>query len=86
MADKDQINATVCYSIVGRGMGATYEGAVFDATLSPVDVGACIADVEAVLGAGACVICGDGNVDAGEQCDDGNLTAGDGCAPDCTTE
>ena len=27
VADKDQINATVCYSIVGRGMGATYEGA-----------------------------------------------------------
>ena len=31
-------------------------------------------------------VCGDGNVDAGEECDDGNLVAGDGCAADCTNE
>ncbi|MEN8232640.1 MAG: DUF4215 domain-containing protein, partial [Thermodesulfobacteriota bacterium] len=29
-------------------------------------------------------VCGDGNVDAGEQCDDGNSTNGDGCESDCT--
>ncbi len=29
-------------------------------------------------------VCGDGNVDPGEQCDDGNQVAGDGCENDCT--
>ncbi len=28
-------------------------------------------------------VCGDGNVQVGEQCDDGNLTNGDGCEDDC---
>ena len=31
-------------------------------------------------------ICGDGNVDLGEQCDDGNQQAGDGCSLACTDE
>jgi cysteine-rich repeat protein len=31
-------------------------------------------------------ICGDGNVDEGEQCDDGNLIDGDGCSANCTIE
>lgn len=31
-------------------------------------------------------ICGDGNVDAGEECDDGNTTDGDGCSSGCTSE
>ena len=54
--------------------------------ISSTDVEVCIAEVEAHLGVGACVICGDGNVDPGEQCDDGNLTPGDDCAVDCTNE
>ncbi len=31
-------------------------------------------------------VCGDGNVDAGEQCDDGNLVNGDGCSDLCEIE
>jgi fibro-slime domain-containing protein len=31
-------------------------------------------------------VCGNGNVEAGEQCDDGNTRAGDGCSPTCQTE
>ena len=31
-------------------------------------------------------VCGDGNLDAGEQCDDGNTVNGDGCSANCTTE
>jgi uncharacterized repeat protein (TIGR03806 family) len=31
-------------------------------------------------------VCGDGNVDPGEECDDGNTTSGDGCSAACTTE
>jgi len=58
----------------------------FSGKVSSTDLATCITALEGVLGAGACVICGDGNLDAGEQCDDGNLSAGDGCAPDCTTE
>jgi len=58
----------------------------FSGELNSSDIGACIEAAEVVLGSNACVICGDGNLDAGEQCDDGNLDPGDGCAPDCTTE
>jgi cysteine-rich repeat protein len=31
-------------------------------------------------------ICGDGELDDGEQCDDGNNDDGDGCSANCTTE
>ncbi|HEY3499218.1 MAG TPA: fibro-slime domain-containing protein, partial [Polyangiaceae bacterium] len=31
-------------------------------------------------------VCGDANVDAGEQCDDGNGSSGDGCSATCTIE
>ena len=31
-------------------------------------------------------VCGDGNVDDGEECDDGNADNGDGCDADCTLE
>lgn len=31
-------------------------------------------------------ICGDGDLDPGEQCDDGNTTNGDGCDNNCQTE
>lgn len=50
------------------------------------DAAACIAAAETNLGAGACIICGDGSLDPGEQCDDGNLDDGDGCTTNCTTE
>ena len=29
-------------------------------------------------------VCGDGDLDDGEECDDGNLAPDDGCEPDCT--
>ena len=32
----------------------------------------------------ACVPCGNGSLDDGEECDDGNFEPGDGCEPDCT--
>lgn len=54
--------------------------------ISSTDAAACVARVELDLGAGACVICGDGNLDPGEQCDDGNLTPGDGCSASCMSE
>ncbi|KPK33123.1 MAG: hypothetical protein AMK70_09725 [Nitrospira bacterium SG8_35_1] len=31
-------------------------------------------------------VCGDGNLDPGEQCDDGNTLDGDGCSANCTLE
>ncbi|HEX6765594.1 MAG TPA: DUF4215 domain-containing protein, partial [Polyangiaceae bacterium] len=38
-------------------------------------------------GTHACAsVCGDGNVDAGEQCDDGNSASGDGCSATCMHE
>jgi fibro-slime domain-containing protein len=38
-------------------------------------------------GTRACAsVCGDGNVDMGEECDDGNAVAGDGCSSTCTRE
>ena len=33
-----------------------------------------------------CHVCGDGNIDPGEQCDDGNNLNGDGCSAQCQTE
>ncbi len=35
---------------------------------------------------GQAPVCGDGDLEAGEECDDGNLDAGDGCRADCTLE
>lgn len=31
-------------------------------------------------------LCGNGQLDPGEECDDGNTTSGDGCSPGCQTE
>jgi cysteine-rich repeat protein len=36
--------------------------------------------------AGVCNLCGNDDLNGGEECDDGNLTNGDGCASDCTVE
>jgi cysteine-rich repeat protein len=33
-----------------------------------------------------CWVCGDGNLDPGEQCDDGNRISGDGCDENCILE
>jgi cysteine-rich repeat protein len=33
-----------------------------------------------------CIVCGDGNVDTGEDCDDGNTDAGDCCSATCKYE
>lgn len=33
-----------------------------------------------------CQVCGDGNLDPGEQCDDSNLVSGDGCSSVCQLE
>ena len=35
---------------------------------------------------GVAPVCGDGNIDAGEECDDGNIFSGDGCSSSCAIE
>src|SRR6185503_11658566 len=42
--------------------------------------------VESVSCLSIAAVCGDGNVDAGEQCDDGGTTNGDGCSSTCEIE
>ena len=42
--------------------------------------------VEAASTSGAAGLCGDYNVDSGEECDDGNEVDGDGCSASCTIE
>ncbi len=37
------------------------------------------------IGADELTVCGDGNLDLGEECDDNNLIDGDGCDSNCTT-
>ena len=36
--------------------------------------------------AGVCALCGNDDLNGGEECDDGNNVSGDGCAADCTSE
>lgn len=43
-------------------------------------LGSCVHDTS------GCAMCGDGNVDDGEECDDGNTEAGDGCDEACMSE
>ncbi|MCB9526415.1 MAG: hypothetical protein H6702_23970 [Myxococcales bacterium] len=47
-------------------------------------------DGDDVCAGGACApppaVCGDGNLDAGEECDDGNVVDGDGCSAQCAVE
>ncbi len=43
-------------------------------------------DEAAVTVATCSVMCGDGNLDAGETCDDGNTVDGDGCSATCMVE
>lgn len=42
--------------------------------------------MEAASTSGAAGLCGDYNVDSGEECDDGNEVDGDGCSASCTIE
>lgn len=51
---------------------------LFFALNGSIDLTACVA--------GVCDLCGDGNLNGGEECDDGNAVSGDGCASDCTLE
>ena len=50
-----------------------------------VAVNELVGAVNAVL-AGCAPLCGDGQVERGEECDDGNNVGGDGCAANCTRE
>jgi cysteine-rich repeat protein len=43
--------------------------------------GACLIDLPIVR-----AVCGDGDVDDGEECDDGNAVSGDGCSSSCEIE
>ncbi len=43
-------------------------------------------DITATVTTASQPVCGDGNLDAGEECDDGNLVDGDGCDAACVIE
>jgi len=51
-------------------------------------VPACAGEISSTGGGGddGAAVCGNGQVEAGEQCDDGNAIAGDGCSATCQTE
>jgi cysteine-rich repeat protein len=51
---------------------------LFFALNGSIDLTTCVA--------GVCDLCGNGDLNGGEECDDGNLVNGDGCASDCTLE
>jgi len=65
-------------------------GCLFYVTTADITVTSLIYnDVEMTLvgtAASAGPVCGDGNVDVGEECDDGNAVSGDGCSSTCTIE
>jgi cysteine-rich repeat protein len=50
----------------------------FDALNGSIDLTVCIG--------GVCSLCGNDDLNGGEECDDGNVVNGDGCASDCTVE
>lgn len=47
---------------------------------------ALIPTLNSTVGGGGGPVCGDGNLDAGEECDDGNTSNGDGCNSTCHIE
>jgi cysteine-rich repeat protein len=51
-------------------------------------VPACAGEISSTGGGGddGAAVCGNGQVETGEQCDDGNALAGDGCSATCQTE
>jgi cysteine-rich repeat protein len=55
-----------------------------DLTTVKADLDACYQDVTDSLS--GVPLCGNGNLNAGEQCDDGNTTNGDGCSDTCMIE
>jgi uncharacterized repeat protein (TIGR03806 family) len=65
--------------------GAATETGVWQVTVSASD-GPAVSVVTFTWEVVVDAVCGDGNVDPGEQCDDGNTTSGDGCSAACTTE
>lgn len=46
----------------------------------------CDDDVDCAPALGACIACGNGRLDSGEECDDGNHTVDDGCDSSCQVE
>jgi len=55
-------------------------------TVSPDGVSVYVAGKSANTVTAFSTLCGDGNVDPGEQCDDGNAANGDGCSAGCRRE
>jgi cysteine-rich repeat protein len=51
---------------------------IFEALNGSIDLTACVT--------GICNLCGNDDLNGGEECDDGNLANGDGCASNCTVE
>jgi cysteine-rich repeat protein len=51
-------------------------------------VPACAGEISSTGGGGddGAAVCGNGQIETGEQCDDGNSAAGDGCSATCQTE
>lgn len=48
--------------------------------------GECEAEASVPVACAVPSVCGDGNLDRGEECDDGNTVEGDGCGPGCSAE
>ncbi len=64
---------------VSQNIGGTPKAQNTSPQPSPLQSGG-----QAYQGEGA--VCGNGQVESGEQCDDGNLVSGDGCSSTCQTE
>jgi cysteine-rich repeat protein len=80
----------VCYATApaGDAGGAIMVENVLHGGPIQVDVGAatglCVPALRQLVA--TCELCGDGNLDPGEECDDGNTTGGDGCSAVCREE
>ncbi len=74
------------------GQTECYSFEVLGDFTSPTDVTAAMKYAQVAAYGGICgpdcaaPVCGDGNLDPGEECDDGNNTDGDGCDADCAIE
>ncbi len=75
------LSCSVCSTVLGNTVGSATITASY--TVDDVTV---VKNGSITVTAPPAPVCGDNNVDAGEQCDDGNTTNGDGCSSICEIE
>lgn len=63
--------------------GSTVDLRIADSGDSIYDTALLVVPLTCLDEVGEALLCGNGNIDAGEQCDDGNLISGDGCSSIC---